>query len=196
MKIWTALKQQRLLVAIFISVIFFVLIGSIYYKYSYINLSEDSPDIYDDITEDLAPVRSQVLLKLQPVANTQPKQTQYQLVLNGVGQPVTGIAVKLLPLADTKNFSFSEVEVNESVSNGPWQILINKSQLDPDLNTPSLQFALNSTDLTMSAIDPSVMLGVITLTGDDANIDLMVAEDSLVTAGGKAYDIVLDTSVL
>ncbi len=196
MKITPALKQQRLLFAIFISVMLFVLIGSVYYKYSYINLSEESPEILEEITEDLAPVRAQVLLTLQPVTNVDVTQTQYQLMLAGVGQPVSGISLKLLPLTDTKNFSFSEVAVDEKITQGSWQILINKSELDPELNLPSLQFAVNSTDLKTSTIDPNIVLGMITLTGEDANADLVVAEDSMVVAGGKAYDIVLDTSSL
>lgn len=206
MNIGPALRKQRLLIAIFISVMLFVLFGSIYYKYSYINQNDanqqdfqpsdgqESADIYQEITNDLQPVRPQVNLSLVPLDTSVADQIQYRILIDGVGSTVTGISLKLLPTDHNQNISFSSVQISEAVKNGPWQVLINKSILDSNLNVPSLEFALSSTDLKNSTIDPAIDLGIITVTGIDGTEDIIVAEDSLVVVNGEPYEIVLEST--
>ncbi len=206
MNIGPALRKQRLLIAIFISVMLFVLFGSIYYKYSYINQNDanqqdfqpsdgqESADIYQEITNDLQPVRPQVNLSLVPLDTSVANQIQYRILIDGVGSAVTGISLKLLPTDHNQNISFSSVQISEAVNTGPWQVLINKSILDSNLNVPSLEFALSSTDLKNSTIDPAIDLGIITVTGIDGTEDIIVAEDSLVVVNGEPYEIVLEST--
>lgn len=197
MRIWPAQQDRQLFVIVFISVMLILLIGSVFYKYGYTNVSEERNDIYQTIAEDIAPVESvtrpTVMLELQPTQKQPTDGVEYQLVLSGVDKPTLGIAIKIILTSITNEASLSEVSISENIGSGPWQVIINKAEVDTETNQPSLQFAATSTDLKTSIIGDKTVLGSFKVVGS-VQPKFDIAEDSLLTTNDQAYDIVLSNN--
>lgn len=189
MKLWPAHKDQQLMIVVFISVMLLVLFGSVVYKYGYTSPSQETDDLYHTISEDIDPVRETVELSITPTENNSPNQFEYQVSLNLVNQPTTGISIKLLAENDSPNLSFSDLQLTEEITNGPWQLLINKASVDPDSNRSAMQFAMASTDTAQISPEETIVLGTFTVTQNPQGFE--IAEDSLLTTSVQAYDIVL-----